>query len=156
MAGRRKFLVHRLPHADSGRHRPWRRQQHCRVSALLSRKAAMVSPAGWTFSLCVVRMHLPRVLTCGVDSPVPFPRLSERVRCSPGPGWTITNSSSATQALQRTGVLSAEATCDIQEADSIEGHSAGDDIACTIKLANDGTTTLTMIEVTAGLFLPER
>jgi len=67
---------------------------------------------------------------------VPFPRLVVRIRCSP--------------------ILSAEATLDIEEADGIEGDSAGDDIAYTIKLTNAGTTTLTMIEVAAGLLLPER
>lgn len=87
---------------------------------------------------------------------MPFPRLVVRIRCSPSPGWTITNSTSAIQPLNRTGVLSAEATLDIEEADGIEGDSAGDDIAYTIKLTNAGTTTLTMIEVAAGLLLPER
>ena len=86
----------------------------------------------------------------------PSPRSSQSVRCSPGPGWVITNSSSVTQRLERTGVLSAEATCDIEDTDSFAGHSAGDDIEYTVVLRNDGTTTLTMLEVTAGLLLPER
>lgn len=66
------------------------------------------------------------------------------------------NTSITTQSLERSTILSAEATCTILDTDDMEGDSAGDDIAYTIGLENTGTTTLTMITVSADLLPQER
>lgn len=79
-----------------------------------------------------------------------------RATCDPPSGGPITNSSNTTQLLRRTGVLSADAYCTIRDTDDMVGHSAGDTIDYNIDLTNTGTTTLTMITVSADMLPQER
>ena len=71
----------------------------------------------------------------------------QSLRCDSASGGFITQSSSATQSLERTAILSATAACTIQDTDGVEGDSAGDHISYTIDLMNAGTTTLSAISV---------
>ncbi|CAB1117937.1 unnamed protein product [Ectocarpus sp. CCAP 1310/34] len=60
------------------------------------------------------------------------------LRGEPASGGFIANSSTVTETLHRTGLLSATAACTMPDAGDI-GHSAGDHIAYTIDLSNTGS-----------------
>lgn len=92
----------------------------------------------------------------GLDHVRPSPLSPPRLTCEPASGGEIKNSSNTTQLFERTGILSAEAACAVEDTDGIEGHSAGDDIDYTIDLTNTGTTTLSLIVVSADLLPQER
>lgn len=74
---------------------------------------------------------------------------------SPRSGGFITNSSTATQYLERKGELSASARAVVIDSDGIVGDSAGDTIEYTIELTNTGTTSLTSISVSSALLLDQ-
>lgn len=67
----------------------------------------------------------------------------------------MTDSSTVTQSLKRTGILSAVAACLVRDTDGITGDSAGDSIAYTITLANTGTTTLTDMSVSSATLMAQ-
>lgn len=70
-------------------------------------------------------------------------------------GGFITNSSTVTQTLQRTGVLSSVATSSFEDTDGTAGDSAGDSMFYKISLNNTGTTTLTTIVVSSAVLVAQ-
>lgn len=105
-----------------------------------------------------IQAHQPSSVARRPSPVVRRPSLPSRASCdlpSESEGRAY-NTSITTQSLERSTILSAEATCTILDTDDMEGDSAGDGIAYTIDLENTGTTTLTMITVSADLLPQER
>lgn len=85
---------------------------------------------------------------------IPTPRSRRpRVTGDLRSGDIITNSSTATQALSRTADLNVSVSAGVVDSDATSGDSAGDTIEYTIKLGNNGTTTLSDISAFSALLL---
>lgn len=74
---------------------------------------------------------------------------------SPAYGGSITNSSTAVQLLERTGICFVSATTTVEDDTGLAGDSAGDKIKYTITLDNTGSTTLTSITVSSDQLLAQ-
>ncbi|CAM9655711.1 unnamed protein product, partial [Sphacelaria rigidula] len=68
-------------------------------------------------------------------------------------GDAVTTSSTATQTLHRTAGVATSVNATMRDSDSVAGDSAGDTIQYIIKLINEGTTTLTGINVSSALLM---
>lgn len=73
----------------------------------------------------------------------------------PSSGGFVTNSTTVTQALARTGVLSARASTSVVDSDNSAVDSAGDKVACNVVLTNTGTTTLSSITISSTALLSQ-
>lgn len=85
---------------------------------------------------------------------IPFSPLSSfrSLNCDPASGGFITDSTTATQPLERTGVLSSVTSFPT----AVFGDdSAGDTTIFKITLTNTGTTTLTMISVSSAALVEQ-
>lgn len=68
-------------------------------------------------------------------------------------GGIVTDSSSVTQMLKRTGELSALASATLSDLDGMADHSVGNTITYAVALKNIGTTTVTSIKISSAVVL---